>query len=89
MDLLRRDNNENNELPTLGLNFFGYFVNCFVFPGAVGEAVVTLPSEVWPSSAFLNTCCVSGFVFLVVLDMVVGRCLVGQVDSGRFGGLVV
>ena len=63
------------------------------FPGAdpKGGAVVchTAFSEVWPSSAFLNTCCVSGFVFLVVLDMVVGRCLVGQVDSGRFGGLVV
>ena len=77
---------DNNELPTLGLNFFGYFVNCFVFPGAVGEAVVTLPSEVWPSSAFLNTCRVSGFVFL---DVVVGRCLAGHVDGGRFGGLVV
>ena len=89
MDLLRRDNNENYELPTLSLNFFGYFVNCFVFPGAVGEAVVTLPSEVWPSSAFLNICCVSGFFFLVVLNVVVGRCLAGQVDGGPFGGVMI
>ena len=63
------------------------------FPGAdpKGGAVVchTAFSEVWPSSAFLNICCVSGFVFLLVLDVVVGRCLAGHVDGGRFGGLVV
>ena len=41
------------------------------------------------SHCLLNTSCVSGFVFLVVLDVVVGRCLAGHVDGGRFGGLVV
>ena len=63
------------------------------FPGAdpKGGAVVchTAFSEVWPSSAFLNICCVSGFFFLVVLNVVVGRCLAGQVDGGPFGGVMI